>query len=385
MTASIPASDLERARAAYELTAIAPHLWPDAEIHLLPDRSPIELNARLARVGELPPSLREKSRTVRWRASDGTMVNSDNAPDRAIGVWVLPLDSPATVEVTAEAWISLESTREDYRSVIPPIHKSIAYRFIPPISSQFLIRGRIHGYNLGEFPDPADPDLPRKFNVDSNWHLLHPERYQVPPFFYRIDAALKPLRLSRHLTLGHFTIDFPWKSLGMPQFVTVDPNLVRKIEDLVEMINKDGKFRVTGLTPIYGYRSPAFNLGTIDETPDTTLKVPFSMHQYGRAIDFIVDEDGDLVLDDLNEDGKHDIFDAVEIMHYVNILDRQYRAEGRWEMVGGAGLYDHHDFTGRVQTPYVHVDTRGFQSEAGTLVRWAEGWPAGVPLDWSKM
>ena len=62
-------------------------------------------------------------------------------------------------------------------------------------------------------------------------------------------------------------------------------------------MQQDGKFKVTGLTPIYGFRSPRFNRQTIEGTPDKNLKVWWSMHQYGRAMDFIIDEDNDLVMD----------------------------------------------------------------------------------------
>jgi hypothetical protein len=170
-------------------------------------------------------------------------------------------------------------------------------------------------------------------------------------------------------------MDFPWMSFGLPQYVALDINLIQKLEDLITIMREDGH-KVTRFVPIYGFRPPWFNLGTIESNPDTNLKVPFSMHQYGRAVDFIIDEDGDGVIDDLNGDGKHDIHDAAVIMYYVNLLDRKYREEKRMHLVGGAGLYPEHDFNERpAKTPYIHVDTRGFVREDNSLYRWPTNWP----------
>lgn len=374
---------IRRAEAVYRLEGRAPGLWADAEIMLLPDREPVLCEAELLRTGPLPGSMRETSRMVRWKTRAGDMRNMPMRDGVTKAIWTLPENSQrARVEV--EAWITIDHSDGKAGSTPAIIYKRVRFDFLTPTSSSLMIRGMLDGYEIGEYPDPDDPTLPERFKIESKWHKLHPERYQRPAFFHRIDADMKQLSISPHLTLGHFTIDYPWGSLGMPQYLTIDANLVEKMEDLVALMKAEARFEVTGIVPIYGFRPPAFNLGTISERPEETLKVPFSMHQYGRAIDFIIDEDGDLVLDDLNGDGVHDIHDTVEIMRFVNMLDRQYREEGAWAKVGGAGMYANHDFVGRPQTPYVHVDTRGFQSENNTLVRWAEGWPEGVPLRFGK-
>jgi hypothetical protein len=194
--------------------------------------------------------------------------------------------------------------------------------------------------------------------------------------------------ISPNIDMGLWTIDFPWKTLGMPQYIALDYHLVRKLEDLMALMREDG-YVITRWVPIYGFRPPAFNLGKIQSESESTLKVPFSQHQYGRAIDLIIDEDGDGWLDDLNFDGVIDIHDAEVIMHYVNILDRRYRTEGRMEMVGGAGLYTHNDFLERAemigQTPYVHIDTRGFLEDGGWLVRWPATYDDGTPIPWGSL
>lgn len=376
--------ELRRAEASYKLEANVPGLWAEADLQVLPDSQPVRLEAEILQSAPLPISFRERSRVATWKADAGKIQNQSYEDGIASATWLPPARS-GVINVQAEAWVALQSLRPSADSTPAIFYKRVDFRFLSPVSSTAMIGGFLDGYELGRYPDPHDPNLHLQFKIESEWHLLHPEKYRRPDFFYRIDRETKGLRISPHLTLDHFAIDFPWKSLGMPQFIALDMNLVEKLEDLIDLIKKDGRIRITGLTPIYGFRPPAFNLGTIEEDPDNTLKVPFSMHQFGKALDFIIDEDGDLILDDLNGDGIHDMRDAAEIMHYVNILDRQYRAGERWEKVGGAGLYAFHDFQGRVQTPYVHVDTRGFQRENQTLIRWPREWPDASPIDWGGM
>lgn len=374
----IAPEDLSRTEAAYDIRDIQPGPNPGADLTLLPNQNAVKLSARLEQIARLPDTVREVTRTLLWRSGAGDVRHVNSGPDAAEAVWYPPIDS-RLVDVEIEASITVEPAgRRDGRR--ENILFARRHQFVTPVSSLMLIGGKINGYDIGHYPDPADPLIGQKYHLDSRWHEVYPGRYAIPPYFYRIEREMKDKRISRHLTLGHFTIDFPWGTLGMPQYIALDPMLVLKLEDLIDLIRQEGRFPISGLTPIYGFRPPSYNLSTIEEFPDTNLKVPFSMHQYGRALDFIIDENGDLQMDDLNGDGIVDMRDVAEIMHYVNILDRRYRDEGRWEMVGGAGLYDRHDFRGRVQTPYIHVDTRGFQSETGSLIRWPNVWPDGTPI-----
>lgn len=377
--------DLADAEKCYRLEGRVPGIWGNTDVLLVDTLAPIVVEAELFTSGPLPASLTEVSRAVRWRAEAGQVFNGPGNDAVVRSTWTPPQES-RLVKLVAEAAIALEPTERRRGQKPAMIEKAVEFVFLTPLPSTYLKYGVIDNYKIGDYPNPSDPTIAERFKLESNWHELYPERYRLPPFFYRVDRNLKPLTISPHLTLGHFTIDYPWHSLGMPQYVTIDLNLVEKLEEMISLIQRDGAFRVTGLKPIYGFRPPAFNLGTIEAAPDTTLKVPFSMHQFGRALDFIIDENGDDVMDDLNGDGVIDMRDAAAIMHYVNILDRKYREEGQWNKVGGAGLYDHHDFEGRVQTPYIHVDTRGFLRPDKTLVRWPTYWyEGGPPIDWKNM
>lgn len=368
--------------ALYTLDATAPGEWADVDVTLLENGGPVALEAKLQMPGELPAGVRETSRKVIWRATAGAIQEGAALADgEANTLWTPPSESRMT-EVAAEAEIHFETTAGKHQPMF--LRKRVSFTFLSPASSVLMVNGVIDGYEVGQYLDPNHPPA----DADSAMVQRNIGRYQVPSYFYRIEAAGKSLRISPHLTLGHFVIDYPWGSLGMPQYVALDFNLVRKLEALIDLMNNDGH-HVTGLTPIYGFRCPSFNQSTIDKFPDSNLKARFSMHQYGRALDFIIDENNDLVMDDLNGDGRTDIYDAGVVMHYVNILDRKYREENRLELVGGAGLYERHDFVGRVQTPYIHVDTRGFLSASGELIRWKEpspaNWPDGTPIRWSKI
>ncbi len=364
----------------YELVATVPGDWPYAQAILLPELRPVQLEASFNLLGELPSGWNEARRSVAWQADQGKIIANSNSQESGTANWEPPNGS-RLAHIEAKGEIILQNGNGETATV----HKSVTFDLLAPALSTGMKDGVLDGYEIGKYLDP----LKANGKGDSAMVIKHPDRYQMPSVFYRVDAAQKGLLISPRITLGHFVIDYPWGSLGMPQYVAIDPNLVRKLEELMDLINEDDKFKVTGLTPIYGFRSPKFNLGTMESNPEGNLKVRYSMHQYGRAMDFIIDEDGDLIMDDLNGDGKHDIYDAAQIMHYVNILDRKYRDEKRMDMLGGAGIYERHDFVGRPQSSYIHVDTRGFVGANGHLIRWKEPqpevWPDGKVIKWSDI
>lgn len=224
--------------------------------------------------------------------------------------------------------------------------------------------GRLDGFHLGAYPSPHDP----RYAANARWPRRYPEVYSLPEGFYRVTEETLDWPISPNFRLGDFAHHYPWETLGLPQYIALDDALVEKLEDLVALLRADG-FARKGLKFIYGFRPPSYNLGTRDDDPDGTLKVPFSMHQYGKAVDVIVDDDDDLVLDDLTGDGISDYADAVALRRYVDRLDERYLAAGD-PRLGGAGTYAHNDFRARKQSPYVHVDVRGFAGSDGRPIRW---------------
>lgn len=246
---------------------------------------------------------------------------------------------------------------------------------------------------LGRYLDPysrKDLDYATELRggIPTRYPAEQPEHYRPPRLLYRCTAETRDVPVSTHLRLADFAMDYPWFSLGLPQYVAVVPELVAKLEDLIALLQEAGLAQ-RGLSFIYGFRAPVFNLDRIeDEGSDRTLKDPFSTHQYGMAADVIVDDDGDRQLDDLNHDGTVDIHDAAVILYYVNLLDRNYR-DAKDPRVGGAGIYYHHDFWERpVQSPYCHLDVRGFLRPDNTLIRWASPkstWPDGEPIRFARI
>lgn len=200
---------------------------------------------------------------------------------------------------------------------------------------------------------------------------LHPDAYQPPDLLYHYGPLTRDVKVSEHFQLGLFAMDYPWFSFGNRQYLALDPHLVDKLEALLALLREKGYAR-KGFTFIYAFRPPVFNRQELKiDKPQVNLKQPFSMHQYGRAVDLIVDDDGDLKMDDLNGDGKIDVFDAGVVLHYVNQLDEAYK-QTRDPRGGGAGIYASHDFVQRpVQSPYIHIDTRAYLN-GNQYSRWTE-------------
>jgi len=94
------------------------------------------------------------------------------------------------------------------------------------------------------------------------------------------------------------------------------------------------------------------------------------MHLYGRAADFIVDADGDGLQDDLNNDGRIDLEDIKAVREIADEIDRESEP-GANSLLGGFGMYPRHDIKMREkQTPYAHVDVRGYLGDDGAPIRW---------------
>jgi len=286
----------------------------------------------------------------------------------------IPPSTPGTDCLSVSVKVPL--SEHEYRIM----HKKQLIILIPERGSH-LKNGKLNGFEIGEYPDP----LGVAGNADGipSHVQRYPGRFQRPRYFYQVTRKTRDLKISPHYTLGDFAMDYPWYTLGMPQYIALDYRIVQKLEMLHERMNADMNFKRFSF--VYGFRPPSYNLKSIAEDGEASLKQPFSQHQYGRAVDIIIDRDGDNVMDDLNGDGKLNMQDAAMIMHYVNILDRELRAEENMGLVGGAGLYDHTDFWQHKQTPYVHMDVRGFLNLKGYLIRWPARWPGGDYIRWDNI
>jgi hypothetical protein len=187
--------------------------------------------------------------------------------------------------------------------------------------------GRLHGYEIGAYPPPAE---------------IQGTRVEPPAGFVEVSAANQATPVSPHFQLG----DFVCKEAGdFPKYLVLDPRLPAKLEALLDALHGHG-IAAAGLTVMSGYRTPAYNRALGNSTA-------FSRHLWGAAADVYVDESPhDGVMDDLNHDGVIDKRDAETLFALADALDRAPSED--WT-VGGAGAYEATDAHG----PFVHLDVRG--------------------------
>jgi len=234
-----------------------------------------------------------------------------------------------------------------------------------PRKVEEIVDGKVNGFEVGIYPDPTDPEYLKQ---TSNAAVVkaHKQIYQPPKYFYPVTPDTYRLKIFKDYTLGDFDLDPRFIKLTYPRYIAINPKIFVKLEMLEQVVRDQGvalsKFKI-----FYGFRSPLYNIGSRENDGGTTLKSPFSTHMYGMAVDIMIDEDNDLVIDDLNRDGKITHADAVVLLKYVNILDKKLLEE-KSDLLGGAGSYIHHDFWERgeyVQSPYVHIDVRGYRARWG--------------------
>lgn len=320
--------------------------------------------------GTIPSDYQPESSIYEWNVTSGTI---DPREDQA--VWVSPEPGLQTAGVKGKlVFKSIKSSGFFSRSsqvIEIPFNASV--QCLIPYRSKDKWNVVINGQQIGKYPDPSNPSDLTMIDTETSRSNVknHPDRYQPPELFYAVTPQTYRLKIFRNYSLGDFDLDPRFMEVKYPRYIAIHPNLLRKLGLLEDMVKVKGH-TITKFKIFYGFRSPEYNLGARDEDGSKTLKTSFSMHMYGLAADMIIDEDNDLVMDDLNGDKKSDIKDAQLLLQYVNELDKTLREQGS-ELLGGAGWYYHHDFWERgeyAQSPYVHIDARGFTSANGTLVRW---------------
>ncbi|MCD6385317.1 hypothetical protein J7M23_06025, partial [Candidatus Sumerlaeota bacterium] len=266
---------------------------PHNELLLLPDDSPVGLKITFS------DTLQEQGfqflmADTQWEASAGEISDASTWTAR----WIPPALS-TTAKITAcIKLIYRQSGLPGLLGKTFSILKDVSVRVISPTSVQYLHNGIIDGFKMGEYLRPDEDEKIKEFGNVPRWVKLYPEKYMPPEFFYKVTEENKDLYISRHYTLGDYSLDYPWYSLGYPQYIALDYNLIVKLKELQQLLEDNG-IKTNKFKFIYGFRSPLFNLGTIMSAQEDTLKVPFSMHQYGRAADIIIDNNNDDIMDDL--------------------------------------------------------------------------------------
>jgi len=119
---------------------------------------------------------------------------------------------------------------------------------------------------------------------------------------------------------------------------------------MLEHVNAAG-IRADTFHVMSGYRTPYYNR--------SIGNVKYSRHVYGGAADIFIDEQPqDGMMDDLNKDGKSDVYDAGVL---YDLIDKLYGTDTYKSFVGGLGRYKKTSAHG----PFVHVDVRGFRARWG--------------------
>lgn len=228
-------------------------------------------------------------------------------------------------------WIS--SKKEgNYSVTINGITKTFKTTAIVGVSSNKIKDGYINDFYLGKYPTP---NVPYK-------HL-----YKIPSFFYKITENNSELHISNDWTIKELAID---KTESLPQYIAFDYNLLQKLVEIKNELKKRNKpnnmYFIGGM-----FISPYNNIKRYENGKGMVASV--SRHLYGDAVDFIIDENNDNEMDDLNDDGTVDYLDARYLEKLVTSLENNHKCKIGGFVVYAPPLNDH---------VTVHVDTRGYRA-----------------------
>lgn len=186
----------------------------------------------------------------------------------------------------------------------------------------------LNGYRIGNYPTKLYKNNPA---------------YEAPAGFVEVTKENRDIFLTPHFQLKQFLCkQQPNNEL---KYLVIQPELLIKLELLLERLNSSMK--VNTLFVMSGYRTPYYNASIGNGK--------FSRHIYGDAADVYVDTDKDGVIDDLNNDGKASMEDAIKMYNIIDSIDND--SEYNW-LVGGLGRYR----KTASNTWNIHVDTRGFKA-----------------------
>ena len=281
------------------------------------------------------------------RAGLSVIVNNEIYPYREFATYVLPAEhlnlciidenaDSVVVEADSGTLDKIEGCRWIWTAPDEPgltrlrITESRALQMtlnvfvMEPASS--VVNGRLEGYQIGEYPEETD-DSPI---------------YLPPDGYIRVTEDLLSVNVSPNFKLGQFVEQLDSQ---YPKFIVLRERLLLKLEALLESLNETGT-NVDSLSVVRGYITPQRNreLGNSRD----------SRHIYGGAATFIVDQDGDGRMDDLDGNGSLGRSDGVALFEMV---DELFSRPGKEYLKGG--LFLHED--ARSNTTLLMIDARGFR------------------------
>lgn len=350
---------------------------PGAELVLLADQEPVALSAQVTYDPfGATPEITPRYPIYLWRAtalsSPAEATGEFDSSSGAATTWkVPPAGGLFKIGCTIHAFYSVPpgkrytgAAREaDAGGIMVSGTGEILVQV--PTSGSRMVGGVLDGVPLGQYPDPlAEDSKPIVRN--------HAEVYRIPGWFYRVNQKNRGLRVSPHFTLGDFDMTYDYWQPDYAvryEYIALHPRLIEKLDLITDRLRAtfDPTIRVVLLA---GFRSPSYNQDVKQAETDSSQTARYSMHLFGRAADFIIDTDGDGRMDDLNRDGSINIDDARMVRDTVNQIDAE-SPPGLDSLLGGCGVYPRHDIEARkLQTPYVHVDVRGYLNDLGKPPRW---------------
>ena len=186
----------------------------------------------------------------------------------------------------------------------------------------------LNGYRIGNYPDE---------------NYKGKKNYKKPEGLIEVTEENKDTYITPHFQLKQFLCK---QASGWPKYLLINPKLLLKLEYLVDELNKSG-IDVSTIFIMSGYRTPYYN--------KSIGNVKFSRHVFGDAADIYVDEDLDGVIDDLDNNEKYDMADALVIHSIISKMENDSENE---HLVGGMGSYNKNS----AHTYFIHVDTRGYKA-----------------------
>ncbi|MFA4984956.1 MAG: D-Ala-D-Ala carboxypeptidase family metallohydrolase [Candidatus Brocadiia bacterium] len=217
-------------------------------------------------------------------------------------------------------------------------------------------KGIALGVKIGAYPNPKGGTERMSKNI---------ECYDAPTYFVRIDSTTESLPLAPSIRVGDLVaITSKENPTRHVNFAPADYTLIFKVDLAWRKFHKSHP-SIPSWRLVSWFRTPRHNRLERGGT--------YSRHIYGDAVDIIVDQNGDLRMDDINGDGKSNFADALEIAKVFEQME--------WTgdvAFGGVGAYDYP--SEQSMGAAVHTDTRGFWS------RWGYSWASGVKREmiWYK-
>jgi hypothetical protein len=184
----------------------------------------------------------------------------------------------------------------------------------------------LNGYRIGRYPKKSLSGLPSLVG------------------FVEVTEENEDVLVSPHFRLKQFLCK--QQPSASKKYLVLNERLPLALEYILAYVNKAG-YQATTFHVMSGYRTPCYNC--------SLGNVRYSAHQWGAAADIFIDDNGDGVMDDINDDGQIDIRDA-EVLYRL-IDEATARPEGGG-LIGGIGKYP----ATAAHGPFVHVDVRERQA-----------------------